>query len=490
MTTTAPPVASPPRRTRWGPLAAVCLAQLVLMLDVTVVVVALGDMTRDLHGDIADVQFVVDLYALSLAALLLNFGALADRIGRRRVFIAGLVAFGVASALCAAANSPSTLIAARTLQGAGGAMLFATGLAILGSAYDGADRAKALGAFGAVFGGAVALGPLVGGALLEIGGWRWIFLINLPVVVVALLLTARHVEESRDPAPRAVDLPGQLTFAVGIGALVVALIKGEDLGWGSAAIVSLFAAALVSLALFGVVEQRRRDPMFDLALLRERSFLGGALAAWATSASLFGMFVYLTLWFQRVQGISGLEAGIRLLPVTLLALVAAAGAGRLSARIPPRPVLVSSLTATTLGLLQMTMLGPRDAWTVALPGLVLCGLGFGLANPTVASLTLTVAPPERSATAIGMNSTFRQVGVAAGVAALGAVFDGALRGQAALLGPSAQQPSARAVPPAVLDAFANALHHVFITGAAIAAAGALLVALLVRAPAADGASAP
>ncbi|MCB0865103.1 MAG: MFS transporter [Solirubrobacterales bacterium] len=471
---------------KWGTLAAVCLAQLVLMLDVTVVIVALPDISRDLGGDLADVQFVVDIYALALAALLLNFGALADRVGRRRVFLAGLAIFGVASVLCAIASSTAVLIGARGVQGAGGAMLFATGLALLGNAYRGGDRAKALGVFGAVFGAAVALGPLVGGLVLEAADWRWIFFINIPVVVAGTWLAFAYVEESLDPDPRAVDIPGQLTFALSIGSLVVALVKGQELGWGSATIVGLFAIAAAALLLFVAIETRRESPMFDLALLADRSFSGAALAAFATSASLFGMFVYLTIWFQRVQGMDALEAGLKLLPVTLLAFIAAALAGRLSGRIPPRPILALALASTATGLLQMTTLGPADSWTVALPGLLLCGLGFGLANPTVASVTLTVAPPERSATAIGMNSTFRQVGVATGVAVLGAVFDSALGGLVARLGDSDAGAAVIQLPPEAQAAFTDALDNVFVTGAGIAAVGALLAALLVNAPPSAG----
>ncbi len=462
---------------KWGTLAAVCLAQLVLMLDVTVVIVALPDISRDLGGDLADVQFVVDIYALALAALLLNFGALADRVGRRRVFLAGLAIFGVASVLCAIASSTAVLIGARGVQGAGGAMLFATGLALLGNAYRGGDRAKALGVFGAVFGAAVALGPLVGGLVLEAADWRWIFFINIPVVVAGTWLAFAYVEESLDPDPRAVDIPGQLTFALSIGSLVVALVKGQELGWGSAdrRVVRHRCRSVATSSLQSRLAASRRCSTSPFS--RIDHFSGAALAAFATSASLFGMFVYLTIWFQRVQGMDALEAGLKLLPVTLLAFIAAALAGRLSGRIPPRPILALALASTATGLLQMTTLGPADSWTVALPGLLLCGLGFGLANPTVASVTLTVAPPERSATAIGMNSTFRQVGVATGVAVLGAVFDSALGGLVARLGDSDAGAAVIQLPPEAQAAFTDALDNVFVTGAGIAAVGALLAAL-------------
>lgn len=463
MTTTSRPAR------HWGPLAAVCLAQLLLMLDVTIVIVALPTIAGDLSGDLQSMQLVVDAYALALAALLLNTGAIADRIGRRRVFLVGLGLFGGASALCAAASTATFLVAARALQGVGGAMLFATGLAILGAAYQGADRAKALGAFGAVFGGAVALGPLVGGAIIEVADWRWLFLVNLPGVAVAVVIAVRHVPETRSERPRPVDLVGQLTFTLGIAALVGALIKGGDWGWGDARTVALAAIAAVGLVAFTVSQAVQDDPMFDLSLLRNRSFTGGAIAAFATSAALFGMFVYLILYFQRIDGVDGLHAGMRLLPVTLVAFCAAVGAGRLSAVVSARLVLTVALACSATGLLQMTMLGVDSSWIVALPGLVLCGIGFGLANPTVAAVTLAVSPPAQAATATGMNSTFRQVGVATGVAAMGAIFDHALR------------VSDAASSREVAITYTDALHGVFLTGSAIAAAGAVLTVTLVSA---------
>lgn len=457
---------------RWGPLAAVCLAQLLLMLDVTIVIVALPAISTDLAGNLQAMQLIVDAYALTLAALLLNTGAVADRFGRRRVFLAGLLVFGAASALCGIASTATFLVVARSLQGIGGAMLFATGLAILGAAYEGADRAKALGAFGAVFGGAVALGPLVGGAIVEVASWRWIFLVNLPVVALAIVIALRHVPETRNTQPRPVDWIGQVTFTVGIGSLVTMLIKGGDWGWTSTRTATLTVTAVLALTAFIVSQARQREPMFDLALLRNRSFAGSAIAAFATSASLFGMFVYLTLYFQNVEGIDGLHAGIRLLPVTVLAFFAAAGAGRLSAVVSARLVLTAALSCSAIGLAQMTMLDAGSSWTIALPGLVLCGLGFGLANPTVAAVTLAVSPPGQAATATGMNSTFRQVGVATGVAAMGAIFDHALGTPLA--------PGARA-EQAASASYTDALHHVFVAGSAVAAVGAILAACLVRA---------
>jgi EmrB/QacA subfamily drug resistance transporter len=459
---------------RWGPLAAVCLAQLLLMLDVTIVIVALPAIGSSLGADLGALQWIIDIYALTLAALMLNSGSVADRLGRRRVFLVGLVVFGTASAACGLAWSPGALVAARGIQGIGGAMLFATGLAILGAQYTGQQRAVALGVFGAVFGASVALGPLIGGAVIELVSWRWIFLANVPIVVLATVVTLNHVDETRDKAPKPVDWIGQVTFTLGVAALLTGLIEGGDWGWSSGKVVGAFALAVGSLSLFIYAEARQARPMFDLSLLRERSFAGAAIAAYATSASLFAMFVYLTIWFQRVLDMSGFEAGLRLMPVTIVAFFAAAGAGRFSARIPPRAVLVAALGSTTAGLLQMTALDAGSSWAPALPGLVLCGLGFGLANPTVASVTLTVAPPHLAATATGMNSTFRQVGVASGVAGLGAIFDHAItREHPGLTG--------QALHAAVAQDFSVGLDRVFVVSAVIAFCGALLAGVLVRA---------
>jgi EmrB/QacA subfamily drug resistance transporter len=474
---------------RWGALAAVCLGQFMLMVDITIVLVALPDVSRDLGTSFEDVQWIVDAYALALAAFLLNAGALADRIGRRRVFTVGLILFGVASVVCGLAGSPETLIAARALQGLGGAVLLATALAIIGHEFPGRDRATALAVFGAVFGSAIAVGPLLAGALIELAGWRAIFFVNVPLALLAIVLTARFVRESRDPDPRPLDLPGQLLFTLGIVMLIGAFVRGQQWGWSSPELLALASGAVATLAVFTVVEYLRRRPMFDLSLLRERSFAGASVAAFATSASLFGMFVYLTFYFQAVEHLSPLSTGVRFLPVTIVALIAAAAAGRLSGSVAPRVMLGGALTCSTLGLAQMTMLADGGEWTVILPGLILCGVGFGVANPTVAAVTLAVTSPSRVGTATGMNSTFRQVGIAAGVAGLGALFHLRITDS---LGPDGAKSLSEASSTlgvagmsAVTEgrfaaAFVDGLHSVFIVSAAIAALGAIFVIASVR----------
>lgn len=477
-----------PASARWGALAAVCLGQFMLMVDITIILVALPDVSRDLGTSFQDVQWIVDAYALALAAFLLNAGAIADRAGRRRVFMVGLVLFGGASVFCGAAGSPGVLIAARAVQGLGGAILLSTALAIIGHEFPGAERAKALAVFGAVFGSAIAVGPLLAGALIEVSGWRSIFFVNVPLTLVAIVLTARYVREHRDEQPRPLDVAGQVLFAAGVVMLVGALVRGQDWGWGSTRSIALLAGAAVALGGFGIAEHVQRRPMFDLGLLRERSFAGASIAAFATSASLFGMFVYLTFYFQGVEHLSPLATGVRFLPVTIVALLAATAAGRLSGRVAPRVMLGGALVCSAAGLAQMGMLDAGDDWTLILPGLILCGVGFGVANPTVASVTLAVAPPRVAATATGMNSTFRQIGIAAGVAGLGALFQheivkslgagaGAFSDTSSVL---AAAPIAGAGPDAFAHAFVNGLHAVFLVSAVVAAVGALLTITLVR----------
>lgn len=285
------------------------------------------------------------------------------------------------------------------------------------------------------------------------------------------------------------DLPGQLLFTIGIVMLIGALVRGQQWGWSSPELLALASGAVATLAAFTAVEYLRRRPMFDLSLLRERSFAGASVAAFATSASLFGMFVYLTFYFQAVEQLSPLSTGVRFLPVTIVALLAATAAGRLSGSVAPRAMLGGALTCSALGLVQMTMLADGGGWTVILPGLILSGIGFGVANPTVAAVTLAVTAPSRVGTATGMNSTFRQVGIAAGVAGLGALFhlrftdslgpDAAkgLSEASSTLGVAGISASAEARFAA---AFVDGLHSVFLVSAAIAALGAIFVIASVR----------
>jgi EmrB/QacA subfamily drug resistance transporter len=407
---------------KWWTLIAVSVAIFMLLLDITVVNVALPDIQRSLHSSFSDLQWVVNAYSLTLAAFLLTAGSVADLVGRKRVFVAGLLVFTAASAVCGLSSSPLMLNLARAVQGTGGAMMFATSLALLAQAFHGKERGTAFGVFGAVTGAAVAVGPVLGGVITSGIGWKWIFFVNVPIGAVAVFVTLTQVADSRDPNATGVDWAGLVTFSGSLFLLVFALVQGNEKGWGSTEIVTLLIVALVLLVTFVLVEHLQSRPMLDLALFRRPAFAGASIVAFAISASFFAMFLYLTLYIQDVLGFSPLQAGLRFLPVTLLSFAVAPVAGKLSVRVPVRLLLGSGLLLAGFGLLAMTTVSADSGWTTLIPGFVLGGAGIGMINPPLASTAIGVVPHERSGMASGINSTFRQVGIATGIAGLGAIF--------------------------------------------------------------------
>jgi EmrB/QacA subfamily drug resistance transporter len=483
------PTTGPDRR--WWTLGAVCVATFMLLLDITIVNVALPDIAKDLHSSFADLQWVIDAYALSLAALLLTAGSLADLLGRRLVFACGLAIFTTASLLCALASSPLFLELARALQGVGAAAMFATSLALLAATFQGPERGTAFGVWGATTGAAVAVGPLVGGLLTESVGWQSIFLINVPIGIGAVAVTLTRVAESRDPDAAGVDWAGLVTFSSGLFLLIFALVRGNPEGWGSPLIVSFLVGAFVLLCAFVVVERRQARPMFDLTLLRKPAFAGASIAAFALSASLFSMFLYMTLYLQNALGYSPLQAGLRFLPVTLLSFFVAPIAGKLSARFPVRLMIGIGLGLVGIGLLLMAHLDASSSWTALLPGFLFAGVGVGLINPPLASTAVGVVPPARAGMGSGINSTFRQIGIATGIAGLGALFQQLLANKAT--GRLAQVPAdvlATGIPRvagpspiaqhAYLQTFTSALNDLFVVGAVVAIVGGVLSAVLIR----------
>ncbi len=493
---------------KWWTLIAVSVATFMLLLDITVVNVALPSIRKDLGASFADLQWVVDAYALTLAALVLTAGSLADRLGRRRVFAAGLAIFSVASLLCALAPDPTLLNLARALQGVGGAVMFAVSLALVAQEFPaGRERGTAMGLYGATIGVAVAIGPLVGGALTDGLGWRSIFYLNVPIGVAALAITYRKLRESRDPNATRVDWAGVATFSGALFLLVLALVRGNDEGWGSTVIVSLLAGSAALLAAFIAIERRVSEPMLPLGLFRLPSFTGVQLAAFAVSASLFALFLYLTLYLQNYLGYSPLQAGLRYLPITLTSFIAAPVAGALLSRAPARLLMSAGLGLAGVGLLLMSGVGATSEWTTLLGGFLVAGVGVGLLNPVIADVALSVVPKERSGMAAGINDTFRQVGVAVGVAVWGAIFVG--RGAAKVSELVAGTPAASgarprqlveaassgslhqalaAVPPQLHHQVSNAAHQGFLAGfndvltlgALLSFAGAAVALWLVR----------
>jgi EmrB/QacA subfamily drug resistance transporter len=441
-------------RGQWLTLAVVSAATAMLLLDVTVVNVALPAIRDDLDASFAELQWVVDAYALTLAATLLTAGAIADRAGRRAVFAAGLVAFTACSALCAAASSGFLLDLARAAQGVGAAAMFAASLALLAQEFQGERRGFALGVWGAITGAALAIGPLVGGLLVDGLGWRWVFLVNLPLGAVLAILTVRSLPESRDPSPRGLDVPGLASFGAACFLGTFGLIRGNEDGWTSAPVLGSLAAAAILLAAFVVIERRSAAPMLAPALFRIPSFTGTAVVAFAQSVALYPLFLFLAVYLQQGLGYSATGTGLRLLPLTLVLFLVAPVSGRLTGRIPLRIPLVTGLVLIAVGLLLMRGLTELSGWTHLLPGFVVGGLAIGIISPALAAAMVGVLPGEQVGLASGINNTFRQLGIAAGIAVLGAVFthhaDGGLAG------------------------LVDGLDAVFLVAAAIAAAGAAI----------------
>jgi EmrB/QacA subfamily drug resistance transporter len=410
------------RGNKWWTLVAVCLGTFMLLLDITIVNVALPDIQRALNSSFSDLQWVVDAYALTLAAFLLTAGSLADMYGRRLLYLIGLAIFTCASALCGFAVTTLMLQLSRAVQGIGGAIMFAVSLALLADAFRGKDRGIAFGVWGAVTGLAVAIGPLLGGVLTSGLSWRWIFFVNVPIGIVTVAIAVSKVAESRAPHATRPDWAGFALFTAALSSLVYGLIESNQRSFTDALVLGCLAAAAVLLVTFVIVERRSAHPMFDLTLFRLPTFSGGSVAAFGLSASIFSMLLYLVLYLQDILGYSALATGVRLMVISGGILVAATVAGRLSSHVPVRLLIGPGLIMVGVGLLLMRGLDAGSSWTHLIPGMIVGGLGIGLVNPPLASTAVGVVPPQRAGMASGISSTFRQVGIATGIALLGTLF--------------------------------------------------------------------
>ena len=417
-------------RSRWLTLAVVSAATAMLLLDVTVVNVALPAIRADLDASFAELQWVIDAYALTLAATLLSAGVVADRAGRRKVFAAGLAIFTACSALCGIAPSAVALDLARGAQGIGAAAMFAASLAMLADEFQGRERGLALGVWGAITGAALAIGPLVGGVLVDGLSWRWIFLVNLPLGLLLTWLTLSRLPESRDPSPRRLDVAGMVAFGGACFLATYALIRGNADGWGSPEIVAALGAAAVLTVAFLAIERRVADPMLPLGLFRIRAFAGTALVAFAQSIALYPLLLFLAIYLQETLGLSATGTGLRMLPLTLVLFVVAPISGKLTSRLPLRIPLATGLVLIGVSLLLMRAVTATSDWTVLIPGLLVGGLAIGTISPALAAAMVAVLPVERSGLASGINNTFRQLGIAVGIAGLGAIFEHHATGRA------------------------------------------------------------
>jgi EmrB/QacA subfamily drug resistance transporter len=407
---------------KWWTLVAVCLGTFMLLLDITIVNVALPDIQSALGSSFSGLQWVIDAYALSLAALLLTAGSLADMYGRRLLYIIGLFIFTGASLLCGVATSTLMLQLSRGLQGVGGAIMFSVSLALLASAFRGKDRGVAFGVWGAITGLAVAIGPLLGGGLTSGLSWRWIFFVNLPIGIAAVIITTLRVAETKAAHAQRPDWAGFVLFTAALATLVYGLIESNHRSFSDGLVLGCMIAAGVLLAAFLLAEWRGKAPMFDLSLFRLPTFSGGAVAAFGLSASIFALLLYLVLYLQDILRFSALGTGVRLLILSGAILVASAVAGRLSAKVPVRLLIGPGLLLVGAGLLLMRGLDAGSSWTHLIPGLIVSGVGVGMINPPLASTAVGVVQPERAGMASGINSTFRQVGIATGIALLGTLF--------------------------------------------------------------------
>jgi EmrB/QacA subfamily drug resistance transporter len=491
---------------KWWALLSVCLGTFMLLLDVTIVIVALPEIQHGLHATFADVQWVIDAYALTLASLLLTGGVLADRYGRRLLFAIGLVIFTAGSLLCGLAQSPLMLILSRSGQGIGGAIMFATSLALIGNSFRGKDRGLAFGVWGAITGVAVSLGPIIGGAITTGISWRGIFLVNVPIGVVTLAITLRQVPESRAPSPGRPDWVGFALLTSGLVGLVYGLIRASETSWSNSGVWISIVLGAVLLAGFVTAETLVRDPMFKLSLFRNPTFGGGLIAALAMNGSLFSMLLYLVIYLQDLLGYSALGTGERLLLMSVASLIFATVAGRLTEHMPVRWLIGPGLLLVGIGLLLMSGLTGTSSWTHLIPGLIIAGAGAGLVNPPLASTAIGVVEPQNSGMASGINTTFRQIGIAMSIAVLGTIFTSALsrnldhslaptpglarhtpqivaalrQGQTASAFQSAPAAARNTLETAVRSSFTGGINDLLYVTAAIALGGALFALALIR----------
>ena len=410
---------------RWWTLGAMCFALFMVMLDNTVVNVALPSIQEDLQTSVSGLQWTVNAYTLAFAVLLVTGGRLGDIFGRRRIFLGGVVLFGLSSAFIGLSQSDEWLVAGRAVQGVGAAFMMPATLSIITNAFPAHERGKAIGTWAGVSALALAIGPVVGGFLVEHVSWQSIFFLNLPVAVAAIAVTLYATPESRDEtATHQVDVAGVATLTVGLAALVVALVEGNAWGWGSPGILALFAAAAVALAGFAVVELRSGEPMVDFSFFTSRSFLGANVVAFVVSFAMLATFFFLALYLQNINGYSPLEAGVRFLPSTAVIIVLGPIAGRLTDRIGPRPLMTLGLLLVSASLFWQGHLAVDTSYGFLVGAFVLLGLGMGLVMSPMSAAAMNAVAPQKAGVASGILSMSRMVGGTFGVAAMGALIIG------------------------------------------------------------------
>jgi EmrB/QacA subfamily drug resistance transporter len=453
---------------KWWTLAAVVFALFMIMLDNTVVNVALPSIQRDLDIGISELEWVVTAYALSFATLLLTGGKLADMFGRRRIFLAGLAIFTLASLLCGLAGSAELLIGARVVQGVGSAFMLPATLSIITATFPARQRGTALGIWAGVSAMALALGPLVGGLITERISWHWVFFVNVPVGLIGLATARLVIRESRDRSKeQRLDVPGLVTSGIALFALVFALIEANEFGWTSPLILGLFAIAGLFGVAFVLLELHARLPMFDVALFRNPTFAGANIVALLVSLTMFGVFFFISLYMQNVLGYSATLAGASFLPMTLLIIVFAPLAGRVSDRVGSRWLMAGGMTLVAASLLVFAQLQPDSGYWTLLPAMIAGGIGMAITMTPMTAAALSAVPVDKAGVGSGMLNTFRQVGGALGIAVMGAIL-------------AAEANSSLAAGASPVTAFMNGLHHSLYIAAAIAFVAAVIAGVLIR----------
>ncbi|MGB8938623.1 MAG: MFS transporter [Streptomyces sp.] len=478
---------------RWWILSALCLALLLVLLDNTVLTVAIPSITESLHADTSSIQWVMNGYTLVLAGLLMTTGSLSDRFGRKRALLLGLVLFTVGSGVASFSESPTQLIVSRIGMGVGAAFLMPSTLAVLLQVFDEKERPKAIAIWTGVASGGIALGPVIGGFMLDHFWWGSVLLINVPIGIAALVVMVALVPESRDPQVRKPDVPGVLLSAVmGVG-LVYAVISAPEHGWGSADVIVPLAAGLVALIGFIIWERRAKDPMLDLSLFRNPLFSGAVGSAALTSVAMAGSLFLFTQYLQFVLGYSPLQAGFGVIPMAIVLLAMTPFSPKLSARIGAPATLAFGLIVLGLGLVTLSFVGADTGYVVTLFGLALMGGGVGIALPASSNTLMSAIPPERAGMASGLNSTMQEFGSAFGVAALGSLaaaqFTSKLPGSlpedsghsvGQALDAAAQGANAPRVVDEVREAFVSGISQSLRFGAAAAVAAGLLAWFVLR----------
>jgi EmrB/QacA subfamily drug resistance transporter len=408
---------------RWWTLAAMCFALFMIMLDNTVVNVALPSIQEDIGATLSGLEWTVNAYTLTFAVLLVTGGRLGDIFGRRRMFLFGVVVFALSSAAIGLAPGEGWLVAGRAVQGIGAAFMMPATLSIITNAFPAEERGKAIGTWAGVSALALAIGPVVGGALAEYVSWRAIFFLNLPVAVGAVAVTLFATRESRDETTEHhVDFPGILALSAGLTALVLALVEGNSWGWGSPAIVALFVFSALGLVAFALLEKRVREPMVDFSFFRSKTFLGANAVAFIVTFAMLSTFFFIALYMQNILGYSAVEAGVRFLPSTLMIVLIAPLAGRLTDRVGPRPLMVAGLALTTLSLFLQTRIDVDTGYGLLLPAFVLMGIGMALVMSPMSTAAMNAVSADKAGVASGILSMSRMVGGTFGVAAIGALF--------------------------------------------------------------------